>query len=601
MNSLRPPAKNALLLAFVLLALWLPRGLALDRFVTVDEPKWLMRSANFYNALARGNLKDTFQREHPGVMITWAGTAGFLWRFPGYYKIAPEQAVTPTRFHNFLSSHGRSSLDLLVAGRTFVVLGIVAALGAAFLVTTRLLGVFPALLAFLLIAFDPFSVGLSRLLHLDGLVSALMLLSVLAFAGYLYLGRRKGYLLLSAVAAGLAWLTKSPAFFLAPFFGCMLMVEGWKVGLSPALQAGDRSSRLKVGGSPPTRRSASTVASQIWQTFSPLVIWFGVAALVFVLLWPAMWVDPLGSLEDVFSLASTYASEGHDSVLFFNGIIYDVGQSPWHFYPVAYLWRVTPVVLLGLILALVALILPHRLPQSSELRRLSLVLLLFSVLFTLFLSLSAKKFDRYLLPVFAPLDIVAALGWLALLEALNRMVARWRVATRRIAGGLLLGAVLLVQMASVWQTYPYYLNYYNPLLGGPRKAVDVMMVGWGEGLDQAASYLNQKPDAEAMRVISWSADGCFSYFFKGLAAAIDYDTTIDALQRADYVVLYVNQWQRQIPYPEFLAFFEQFSPEYVIRIGGVEYARIYDMSQAPPDETARSIYTPDREVQRASD
>jgi hypothetical protein len=212
MKSLGLPAKNALLLAFVLLALWLPRGLALDRFVTVDEPKWLMRSANFYNALARGNLKDTFQREHPGVMITWAGTAGFLWRFPGYYKIAPEQAMTPTRFHNFLLSHGRSSLDLLVAGRTFVVLGIVAALVTAFLVAARLLGMFPALLAFLLIAFDPFSIGLSRVLHLDGLVSALMLLSILAFAGYLYLGRRKGYLLLSAAAAGLAWLTKSPLF-----------------------------------------------------------------------------------------------------------------------------------------------------------------------------------------------------------------------------------------------------------------------------------------------------------------------------------------------------------------------------------------------------
>jgi len=153
-------SRIGLLFGLILLALWLPRGLALDRFVTVDEPKWLLRSANFYNALVRGNLKDTFQREHPGVTITWAGTAGFLWRFPGYYKISPEQNMTPTRFQNFLSSHGRSSLDLLVAGRTFVVLGIVTALGAAFLVTYRLLGVLPALLAFLLISFDPFQVGL---------------------------------------------------------------------------------------------------------------------------------------------------------------------------------------------------------------------------------------------------------------------------------------------------------------------------------------------------------------------------------------------------------------------------------------------------------
>jgi len=261
-----------------------------------------------------------------------------------------------------------------------------------------------------------------------------------------------------------------------------------------------------------------------------------------------------------------------------------VGAAPLKKNPVAYLWRATPVVLTGLILALVALFLPRRLPQSTERRWLALILLLFSVLFTLFLSLSAKKFDRYLLPVFALLDIVAALGWLALLEALGRMAGRWSLGLRRTGGGLLLGAVLLVQLAGTWQTYPYYLNYYNPLLGGPQKAVNVMMVGWGEGLDQAARYLDQKPNAETMKVISWSADGCFSYFFKGSAATIDYDMSIDSLKRADYVVLYLNQWQRQAPNPEFLAYFEQLQPEYVVRIGGLEYARVYDMSQAPAAE-----------------
>jgi hypothetical protein len=161
------------------------------------------------------------------------------------------------------------------------------------------------------------------------------------------------------------------------------------------------------------------------------------------------------------------------------------------------------------------------------------------------------------------------------------MANRWAPGMRRIGGGLLLAAVVLVQLAGTWQTYPYYLNYYNPLLGGLKKAEEVMMVGWGEGLDQAARYLNQKPNAEKMKVISWSADGCFSYFFKGSSATIDYDMNIDSLRRADYVVLYLNEWQRQAPNPEFLAYFEQLKPEYVVRIGGVEYARVYDMSRAP--------------------
>jgi hypothetical protein len=343
----------------------------------------------------------------------------------------------------------------------------------------------------------------------------------------------------------------------------------------------------------------STMARQIWRTFSPLLIWLAIAAAVFVLLWPAMWVDPMGSLSRVFSLASTYASEGHDSRLFFAGTVYDVGQSPWFFYPVAYLWRATPVVLIGLGLALLSLIAPRRLPLAPERTRLMGVLLLFALLFGLFISLSAKKFDRYLLPVFAPLDVVAGLGYLALVEALWRWVINWPAAALRWGTGLLMGAVVLVQLAGVVQTYPYYFNYYNPLLGGARKAPGVMLIGWGEGLDQAARYLNEKPGAEDMKVISWSADGCFSYLFKGSAATIDYDMSVRDMRRADYVVFYINQLQRQAPNPAFLAFFEQFEPEYVVRIGDLEYARIYDMSKIPVEAFSRSgALRPDSEGPR---
>ena len=57
------------------------------------------------------------------------------------------------------------------------------------------------------------------------------------------------------------------------------------------------------------------------------------------------------------------------------------------------------------------------------------------------------------------------------------------------------GAVIFWQMLGVLQTAPYYMNYYNPLLGGDRTAPGVMMIGRGEGLDLAAHYLNRLPDA----------------------------------------------------------------------------------------------------------
>jgi hypothetical protein len=313
-----------------------------------------------------------------------------------------------------------------------------------------------------------------------------------------------------------------------------------------------------------------------------LVIWFSVAALVFVLLWPAMWVDPLGSLGRVFSTALAYAEEGHARGNFFNGMIFAEGDLPWYFYLIAYAWRTTPIVVLGLILAFLALIFRRRLNLPSELLSLVPVLTLFAALFTIFMSLGAKKFDRYLLPIFMPLDLVAGVGWLAFLNALHRWLIQYRPAVwMRLSSIVLPGALVLIQLLGVLHTFPYYLNYYNPWLGGDRVADNVMMVGWGEGLDQAARYLNSIPVAKGVRVLSWYGEGCLSYFYEGVSDTFGDDYAYTNLRSDDFVVLYLNQWQRRLPSKNFLSIFERFPAEYIVRLGNLEYARVYDMSKAP--------------------
>jgi len=47
------------------------------------------------------------------------------------------------------------------------------------------------------------------------------------------------------------------------------------------------------------------------------------------------------------------------------------------------------------------------------------------------------------------------------------------------------------------------------------------------------------------------------------------------LPRLDYLVLYVHQWQRQLPSQEFLEFFAAQTPEKIFSIDGLEYARVY--------------------------
>ncbi len=87
----------------------------------------------------------------------------------------------------------------------------------------------------------------------------------------------------------------------------------------------------------------------LWRFLRTWLIWGGVALVVYFALWPALWVDPAWTLSRVFSISGAYATEGHDSSVFFNGQIYNGDPGFW-FYPINYLWRTTPVVMVGLVL-----------------------------------------------------------------------------------------------------------------------------------------------------------------------------------------------------------------------------------------------------------
>jgi hypothetical protein len=308
------------------------------------------------------------------------------------------------------------------------------------------------------------------------------------------------------------------------------------------------------------------------------MIWVVMAIFVFVLLWPAMWVDPLNVLRRVLFQATDYYIEGNRLPSFFDGKIFPGSESAWYFYPVSFFWRATPVGLIGLGLALGAMLFKSKFPVSDERRRAILILLLFSILYTLFLSVSDKKFDRYLAPVHVMLDLVAAVGWITLLEASGRSLStRWPAPNPRTGLAVACCGILGFQLLGVIQTFPYYFNYYNPLLGGGSKAERVMMIGWGEGMDQAARYLNGIPGIKKMGVSSWYADGCFSYFFVGNATSMEEDTSLAEILKASYAVFYIHQWQKQSPSTEVIDYFHRLTPEVIIKIGDLEYIRIYNL------------------------
>ena len=61
----------------------------------------------------------------------------------------------------------------------------------------------------LLVSFDPFFLGHSRLLNHEALMSLLVVVSLLSLLAYLFADKNWIYLVISGAAAGVAQLTKS--------------------------------------------------------------------------------------------------------------------------------------------------------------------------------------------------------------------------------------------------------------------------------------------------------------------------------------------------------------------------------------------------------
>jgi len=546
------------ILMLLVLAIAVPRLVEVAQFTTPDEYMWLTRSANFLDALANQDFTSTYQKEHPGVTVMWVGAANMFRIYPSYIERQSGQ-FDPDEFHAFMSGKDVpiTLLELLRDSRLMMVVVHITILVVSYFYARRLLGTIPALLGFTLIAFDPFHLGLTRLLHLDGLMTNLILLALLAFLAYIF-DKRGVDLFVSGLAAGLSWLTKSPALFLFPVMGVLVMWEPWQAF---------RKRELSV--------------NVLWPPVLIMIIWALIGVAVFIALWPAMWVAPMRILQEVFSMAQEFAEAGHESALYFNGKVIpdgNIGLEYFYFYPVTYLWRSTPAVLVGLVLAMLGYCTRREPFVRPQARVTVFALALTALLFAAVMTLGDKKFDRYLLPAYPLFDIIAGLGWYGLAIVLGN---RYRSGLLRYAQPLLLVAVIGMQAYSAWSTFPYYLSYYNPLMGGSRKAPQVMQVGWGEGLDQAARYLNQKPNVKQLKVISWYATGPFSYYFEGNDRSFWYrvDATPDEWDKfvtSDYAVIYIGQWQREIPKPV-LDYVSKLKPEHSIWIDGLEYARIYKL------------------------
>ncbi len=480
----------------------------------------MLRSAGLYrNLFIDHDPGGAFMTTHPGATAMWIAGAGIMLQ---------EQRLGVTQEPANLVQFRRAALWPIV----LVVAGLI---GAATWLLQRLFGVWPGVVAGVLLALEPYGVGMSQIVHLDALLALFMLNAALCFLLYRRAGGFVG-LAAAGVFLGLAMATKFlPTAWVVLFFAAVLL---WDY-------------RTRVGEV--VRRLGFTL---------------GIAALVFYILWPALWF--YADLEKYFRREVPYVIQDTHVVLEES----EEPTSPASFYVRTILGRTTPFVLIlgagALIACAMTLLRSHFAKASRDLRSTVspqasnvIWLIVYALGFLIFITIAAKKADRYALPGLVVLPVVA--GWAL---AIAFTASGWVPTSLKLRGaGLSLIAILIAAQLFIW--IPHSIAYNNPFFD----VRPLSQQGWGEGLEEAAAWLNRQPSVEELFVASWYP-GVMRAYFQGKTLGL----SSRADERVGFVVLYRNMLGRG-PANSATEVWEEFQNEkvaHVVEIQGVPYVWVYD-------------------------
>ncbi len=498
-----------------------------NRAVHSDEAShWLRRVDVFWAALAAGAPAGTVQTEHPGVTVMALGGAG-AW---ATRQIDPEGTLPEWRTVQFVRA------PILFANALAVLL--------TYLVLRRVFAPGVAFGAALLWATEPYWRWYARLVHIDGLTTAYMMLSfaLVMLALRVHVPPAGSavpapvswrWLVLAGVAGGVAALTRFTAVYGVGIVGLAVIFNGFAYRQHMSLRLFLRAMVL------------------------PVLVYVLAFALTWVALYPAawtsagraaIWAETLHGLEN--------ASDVHSLGNFFLGRPVD-DPGAW-FYVVAVPFRTAPWVIVGVFVGLYAALTN----RSSQQWRAWLLVALYAGVYLLLLTGQGKKLDRYALPAYPALHLIAAGGWVWLAG---------RVAAVQVQRALAAAAVLAVLVVSLWG-YPHDYAYLNPLLGGSDRAQQMMLISGGEGLEGAAQLLEQHDaDLCGKLVATFYTDLMDVQLPCGQEMKI---TNLGLVQfyDMDYVLRDVGYRQRN---PEVQWLYEDVTPLYTVVRGGVVYVQVY--------------------------
>lgn len=471
--------QNILLVIIVLFYIF-TRTVDLHKGLTVDEPNWIGRSSNYLHALSSGNFIETYQAPHPGVTTTVAGALGIIIKQP----VALINSVIQSPIQ-------QSVLDIYFARFGIFILNTLFLGLILYLLVIRFKNPDWAIMFFILVTFEPYVIGLSRIIHVDTILSYPVVLAMLYIILFFKENNKRDLLSMSFFFA-LSALTKTPSiFFVGYSFMLVLLFKNGK--------------------------------QNIFHTLFVTLQGFIASGLMAFLLWPVLWVDPVYAVKNMLSVASPGINK-----------IHRLSDSDTLFYAKAIFHFITPVYSILFLVSIIVVIWLYvkKHPRWKDL----LAMQLFTIGFIIFMGLFTKKAERYIMPSYVSMALVGGF----ILAYIKNVCSKYSNRAIWLYNSILGVFVCVYAIISLSQ-HPYYISYYNPWISKS----GLQRIGLGEGIDQAVAYINSLPNSEDVVIASWY-DSTAGLYSVGTVKDLQYYKDADV----DYIITYRNMYDRP---PEELA------------------------------------------------
>ena len=472
--------------------------------INPDGVNWHKRSEQFIVGIKTGDFEKTYQHYHPGITLMW---------IVGPVVETVKQVSPEDQFYNI----GNFLVFDYVAKFSLVVAQLILTLAIIYVVSLSY-GFSIALLFASALSLEPFFLGNSRLLHMDVLFALFLFLALITVQKGL-VQEKIWFVLCGAGLLALAFLTKS--------IGIGALV--YSLLFAIALQVHRKK-------------------------FSPknLAVLLVVFCLTMFVFFPAMWVRPWFYLTEIFREGSRVGLRNGHSQIFFGRFTEDPGAL---FYPTVIFVKTSPFILFGLLAYVLG-----RLRNSGKIRIADLFnsQVLFLTTFYLgyftIMTLSSKKLDRYMIPVFPYLVLLATLGYQRLLEMSSR------------AKAIMSLFVLFFLLVPLIQLYPYYFTYTTPLLGSSSRANEIIgQKPFGIGITELRDHVVSRYGSVKLGFIDTKP---MESIYPNSKV---FDIRVDGTRRYDLIVLAINE-----SFPDkVLDSEEKFKKDSSLYINGLEYWRIY--------------------------